>query len=89
MTGEEIILLAKKKIEEKTKQNPNYIKFSYFEVRVTMNLSEEDTDEFLKAVFKELGEKYAIHYKGIKAEGGNPNVTLQNNELLIAVMDKV
>ena len=35
-------------IDKKLNENPNYIRYTFYELRVKNNLSEEETDEFLR-----------------------------------------
>lgn len=35
-------------INKKINENPNYIRYTFYELRVKNNLSEEDVDEFLR-----------------------------------------
>ena len=35
-------------IDKKLKENPNYISYTFYELRVKNNLSEDEVDEFLR-----------------------------------------
>ena len=73
-------------LNSKLAQNREIIRFSFYEVRMKLNLSEEDSILFLQLIDQKLmntgylvyktGEEYI--YKGQKH-------TIQDNELLVAI----
>ena len=85
MSLEEITELIDSKIEK----NPNCIVFTWFEIRVRKNLTEEQTDEFLRLARNRLENlNYKVYFTGAKFVYENANRTVQDNELLIATKDK-
>ena len=48
MTEKELKVFAINFIELKEKQNENYIKYSYYELKVENNLNEKEIDEVLR-----------------------------------------
>ena len=74
-------------LNAKLAQNNELIKFSFYEVRMKLNLSEEDSITFLSLIAQKLmntgylvyktGEEYT--YKGKKEK-------IQENELLVAIL---
>ena len=85
MSLEEITELIDSKIEK----DPNCIIFTWFEIRVRKNLTEEQTDEFLRLARNRLENlNYKIYFTGAKFVYENANRTVQDNELLIAIKDK-
>lgn len=73
-------------IDKKVKENENYIRYTYFELRVKNNLSEYDAKKFLeinKNFFENKG--YKVYFTGEKFEYQNAKMTVQPNELLIAI----
>lgn len=85
MSLEEITELIDSKIEK----NPNCIVFTWFEIRVRKNLTEEQTDEFLRLARNRLENlNYKVYFTGAKFVYENANRTVQDNELLIAIKDK-
>ena len=85
MSLEEITELIDSKIEE----DPNCIIFTWFEIRVRKNLTEEQTDEFLRLARNRLENlNYKVYFTGAKFVYENANRTVQDNELLIAIKDK-
>lgn len=85
MSLEEITELIDSKIEKA----PNCIIFTWFEIRVRKNLTEEQTDEFLRLARNRLENlNYKVYFTGAKFVYENANRTVQDNELLIAIKDK-
>ncbi len=74
-------------LNAKLAQNNEILKFSFYEVRMKLNLSEEDSITFLSLIAQKLmntgylvyktGEEYT--YKGKKEK-------IQENELLVAIL---
>lgn len=49
--------LCTKLLNSKIAENENFIRFTFYELRVKNNLSEEDTDEFLRLAMTYLENK--------------------------------
>jgi len=76
-------------IENKLEQNEDFIRYTFYELRVKNNLSEEEIDEFLKLnknYFENKG--YRVYFTGAKFVYENANRMVQDNELMIAVKEK-
>lgn len=85
MSLEEITELIDSKIEK----DPNCIIFTWFEIRVRKNLTEEQTGDFLRLARNRLENlNYKVYFTGAKFVYENANRTVQDNELLIAIKDK-
>jgi len=72
----------------KISQNENEIRYTFYELRVKNNLSEEDIDEFLrlnKIRLENLG--YKVYFTGAKFVYKNSNRTVQTNEYMIAIKE--
>lgn len=83
-----IIKLIENTLKDKIKSNPNYIRYSFYELRVKYNLSEEDTDRFLFLIRTKLeNEDYKVYFTGAKFEYSGAKITVQDNELMIAVKE--
>lgn len=77
-------------IDKKIKENERKVILSFFEVRIKLNLSEEQTDEFLKLCrirLENLG--YQVYFTGAKYTYGNENKVVQDNELLVAIKQQI
>ena len=86
MEDKNIIKLIENTLKDKIKSNPNYIRYSFYELRVKYNLSEEDTDRFLFLIRTKLeNEDYKVYFTGAKFEYEDSNRTVQDNELMIAI----
>lgn len=75
-------------IDKKIFENENYIRYTFYELRVKNNLSEEEVDEFLRInrdYFENKG--YKVYFTGAKFEYKNAKMTVQPNELMIAIKD--
>lgn len=81
-----IIKLIENTLKDKIKSNPNYIRYSFYELRVKYNLSEEDTDRFLFLIRTKLeNEDYKVYFTGAEFEYSGAKITVRDNELMIAV----
>lgn len=88
MDDKDIIKLIESTLKIKIKNNPNYIRYTYYELRVKNDLSEKDTDRFLLLIRTKLeNQGYRVYFTGAKFEYNNSKITVQDNELLIAIKD--
>ena len=86
MDDKDIIKLIESTLKIKMKNNPNYIRYSFYELRVKYNLSEEDTDRFLFLIRTKLeNEDYKVYFTGARFEYNNAKITVQDNEIMIAI----
>lgn len=86
MNDEEIIYLIESSLAEKTKENYNYIKYTFYELRVKYNLSEQDVNRFLDLLkIKLQNNNYKVYFTGESFQYNNETKMVQNNELLVAV----
>lgn len=77
--------LCTKLLDSKMAGNENFIRFTFYELRVKNNLSEEDTDEFLRLAMTYLENKgYEVYIGNARYTYKNANQNVQPNELLIA-----
>ncbi len=89
MYDKDFIKLIENTLKIKIKINPNYIRYTYYELRVKYNLSEENTDRFLLLIRTKLeNQGYRVFFTGAKFEYNNTKITVQDNELMIAVKEK-
>ena len=76
-------------INKKINENPNYIRYTFYELRVKNNLSEEDVDEFLRInrdYFENNG--YKVYFTNARFTYENADRMVQPNELMIAIKEK-
>lgn len=72
----------------KLNQNKSEMVYTFYELRIKNNLSEEKIDEFLrlnKIRLENLG--YKVYFTGAKFVFQNVNRTVQPNEYMIAVKE--
>lgn len=88
MDDKAIISLIELSLKGKLGKDPNFIRYSFYELRIKYNLSEEETDKFLELIRTKLqNEDYNVYFTGTKFVYKKANMTVQPNELLIAVKD--
>lgn len=88
MTNEELFKFTDNYIACKTNENENLVRYSFFEVKVKMDMTENEIDRFLKCsriILEEMN--YKVYFTGAKFIYENANRTVQDNELLIAVKE--
>ena len=76
-------------INKKINENPNYIRYTFYELRVKNNLSEEDVDEFLRInrdYFENNG--YKVYFTNARFTYENADRMVQPNELMIAIKEE-
>lgn len=75
-------------IQDKINKNENEIIYTFYELRVKNNLSEEEVDEFLrlnKIRLENLG--YKVFFIGAKFVYQNANRTVQPNQFMVAIKE--
>ena len=75
-------------IQDKINKNENEIIYTFYELRVKNNLSEEEVDEFLrlnKIRVENLG--YKVFFTGAKFVYQNANRTVQPNQFMVAIKE--
>ena len=89
MNDQNIINLIEITLEEKMNENDEFIKYTFYELRVKFNLSEQETERFLELIRKKLlNENYQVYFTGAKFEYKEEKITVGNNELMVAVKQK-
>lgn len=75
-------------INKKLLSNHNYIVYTFYELRIENNLSEDEVDEFLELNKDYLESKgYNVYFTGAKFFYENEYRIVQPNELMIAIRD--
>lgn len=84
MTMKEVTEYLDKKIEK----NENFIKITFYEARVKLNLTQEETSKLLELAKTRLENmKYKVYFTNEKFTYQNVPLMVKQNELLIAVKD--
>ena len=77
-----------KVIDEKQEQDDKYIIFSFFELRIKYNLTEEQISEFLKLSKNRLeNTKYKVYFTGEEFTYQGQTRKVLDNELMIAIKE--
>ena len=77
-------------IDKKIDANPNFLTFTFYEVRIKFDLSEEETQEFLRLCrtrLENLG--YQVYFTGAKYTYQGVSKVVQSNELMVAIKDNL
>lgn len=88
MTEKELKAFVIKFIELKENENENYIRYSYYELKVKYNLNEKEIDEVLRIsrdYFENKG--YKVYFTNAEFEYQNTRRKVESNELMIAIKD--
>ena len=90
MSDNNIIKIIETTLEEKMYKDEEYIRYTFYEIRVKYNLSEQDTDRFLELIRTKLqNENYKVYFTGAVFEYKNARMKAQDNELMIAIKEQL
>lgn len=79
-----------KYINSKINSNEQIIIYTFYELRVKNDLTEEETEEFLKfTTIKLQNLHYSVYFTGDKYTYNGEEKEVQDNELLVAIKEKV
>ena len=86
MTDAFVMNYINKKIAES--ENENFIKYSFYELKVKNNLTDEEISKFLK-INKDFFENkgYNVYFTDAQYTHNNSRRTVQPNELMIAIKE--
>lgn len=71
---------------EKEEENEEFVKYTFYELRVKYNLTEQEINEVLRISRDYFQNKsYEIYVKGDKFEYQNSTIVVKDNELMIAI----
>lgn len=77
-----------KDIHKKINENVRYVRYSYFELRVKYNLSEDDAKIFVKLARNKLENLgYKVYLQGERFVFENADRIVDTNEYLIAIKE--
>ena len=75
-------------IDNKVHENENYIKYTYYELKVENNLTEEEIQTFLEMNKNYLeNNNYQVYFTGAKYIYQNCERIVESNELMIAIKE--
>ena len=88
MEDKEIISIIEQTFKDKLNENTDYIRYTFYELRVKYNLSEQDADRFLDLIRTKLqNESYKVYFTGARFEYKDAKMRVQDNELIIAIKE--
>ena len=72
-------------IAKKEKENPEFIRYSYYELKIKSNLNDEEIDKFSR-VNRDYSENhgYKVYFTNARYEYNGAFQNVQPNELMIA-----
>lgn len=89
LTENELIAFIDDLVYKKVESNEDFIKFSFYEVRVKGNVIEQQEDEFLTLAKNKLTNMgYSVYLGGEEFMYKNSKMKVEPNELLIAIKEK-
>ena len=75
-------------IHRKISENERYVRYSYFELRVKRDLSEDEAQNVIRLVKNKLENmNYKVYLKGERFVFEDANRIVDTNEYLIAIKD--
>ena len=88
LKDKEIIDIIERTLEEKMSKNADYIRYTFYELRVKQNLSEQETDRFLALIRTKLqNDNYKVYFTGTRFEYKDAKMQVQDNGLMIAIKE--
>ena len=76
-------------LDSKMSENSNFIRITYYEIKIKCNLSNEQCDEFIRlAKIKLENMNFKVYLQDEKYNYENANRTVQINEVLIAIRNQ-
>lgn len=90
MTQRQIINIIETTLIEKKINDQNYIRYTFYEVNVKYpqkyGIEKQDIGMFLQLLRTKLkNDNYHVYLEGQKFEYNNAKITIQSNEVLVAV----
>ena len=86
MTNEKLFEFVEKYIVDKITQNSKIVRYSYYELKVKLDLNEKVLDKFLKyskIILDGLG--YQVFFTGARFKFENADRVVESNEFMIAI----
>lgn len=88
MSDKEIIGIIEFTLAEKQNLNSEFIKYTFYELRVKYNLTEQDANNFIRLIKIKLeNEKYKVYFIGDTYTYKNEEKIVSENELIVAIKE--
>lgn len=89
ITTRKLMSLIDKLIDEKLLKDKNFLRFSFYEVRVKGEVTSEEENEFLELAKTKLNNmRYIVYLQEQEFIYNEARMRVQPNELLIAIKEK-
>lgn len=89
MTEKELKKFIINLIETKENENEEYIRYSYYELKVKYNLTEEEIDEVLRVSRNYFENKgYKVYFTNAEFEYKNAKRKVETNEYMVAFKEE-
>lgn len=89
MNEKEIISLIETTLKDKLSKNSNFIRYSFYELRIKFNLTKEELYNFLRlAKIKFENSGYKVYFMGDNYILNQKTKQVRENELLIAIKEQ-
>lgn len=88
MSNEEFFNYIEEFIAEKIARNSKIVRYTYYELKIKLNLSEEGLDRFLKCskiILEQLD--YKVFFTGARFKFEDADRVVETNEFLIGIKD--
>lgn len=83
-----LMSLIDKLVEEKLLKDENFLRFSFYEVRVKGEVKSEEENDFLElAKIKLKNMSYVVYFQEQEFTYNNARIRVQPNELIIAIKE--
>ena len=89
MTNKELFEFVENYIADKIVENKKIVRYTYYELKVKLNLSEKELNIFLrcsKIILEELN--YQVFFTGARFKFENADRIVETNEFLIGIKDE-
>lgn len=89
MSNEELFEFVEDYIADKITRNPKEIRYTYYELKIKLNLNEKGIDRFLrcsKIILEELG--YQVFFTGARFKFENADRIVESNEFMISIKEE-
>lgn len=83
---DDIDILVDDYIEMKISENEKFIEFSYYDLKIKFNLTEDEIQEFLRMAKNDLEiNDYDVYFTGAKYRYKNMTKMVESNKFMIAI----
>ena len=85
---DKLIELIDRLVDEKISVNPEFLRFTFYEVRVKNSVTSEEEKAFLTLAQIKLNNMGYVYLENQEFVYNNSNMRVQPNELIIAIKEK-